>query len=72
MKKILIQNGPLDAKVIKNKMKVIATIKILIISLIEPFKWKPDRRYDKQARGDGQCEREKAQHFKIVSDSSLV
>jgi hypothetical protein len=38
MKKILIQNGPLDAKVIKNKMKVIAAIKILIISLIEPFK----------------------------------
>lgn len=35
-------------------MKVIAAIKILIISLIEPFKQKPDSHYYKQACGDWQ------------------
>jgi len=36
----------------KKRIKVIAAIRILTIVLNEPFKQKPDSRYDKQACGD--------------------
>lgn len=52
-------------------MKVNATIMILTISLIKPFKQKPESHHDKQACGDWQYCMEKAHHFKIVSNSSL-